>query len=305
MQRRALAQQYEARGVGWEAQAVAESLPIDRAGLTLHTRCSRFIARHRLRRGEPIWASDMAAGGAASGALERGWAALGAATGMQAAPTHRAVVTDALSFPLTAALGLRLAGVVPPAGEAVSLLLLGVEPGSELSGLAKWFELLTPLRDAAGASVRHGRLLFVGPLVPTRLHGSAQRLTDGDGRTLELSFLRGAYHAPAVQARLPPAPPHAACAFNSGLAEHVADWAPSLRPLLRAAVPLVFTSYHAPEAELDARTLRLRLGCRPHWAARPNPFASQLPHLDELFPGRVYRANAFLTVVRGGAKACN
>lgn len=28
----------------------------------------------------------------------------------------------------------------------------------------------------------------------------------------------------------------------------------------------------------------------------PNPFASELPHLDELFVGKTYAANAFLTV---------
>ena len=54
---------------------------------------------------------------------------------------------------------------------------------------------------------------------------------------------------------------------------------------------------HQHEAELDARTCAVRLRVpagRMHCA--PNPFASRLPHLDEVFPGRTYAANSFVTV---------
>ena len=50
---------------------------------------------------------------------------------------------------------------------------------------------------------------------------------------------------------------------------------------------------------LDARTLavllRVPLG-RFATGCTPNPFASRLPHLDQLFPGQSYHANAFLSV---------
>ena len=65
-------------------------------------------------------------------------------------------------------------------------------------------------------------------------------------------------------------------------------------------VPLAFTSYHQPEAELDARTLAVRLlRCKGQRKMKcmPNPFASRLPHLDYLFVGQVYVANAFLSVI--------
>ena len=66
-----------------------------------------------------------------------------------------------------------------------------------------------------------------------------------------------------------------------------------------ARIPIVLTSYHEVEAELDARTLvfgaRIPAACVLE-AAVPNPFASMLPHLDELFVGRTYNANAYRTI---------
>jgi len=44
-----------------------------------------------------------------------------------------------------------------------------------------------------------------------------------------------------------------------GLAEHCADWKDSLRLLVGAGVPLGLTSYHPPEAELDARALAIKV----------------------------------------------
>ena len=63
-------------------------------------------------------------------------------------------------------------------------------------------------------------------------------------------------------------------------------------------MPLALTSYHAQEAELDARTLKARLGARLVVSAQPNPFASRLPHLDEAFPGRAFAANSFITLTQ-------
>ena len=40
------------------------------------------------------------------------------------------------------------------------------------------------------------------------------------------------------------------------------------------------------------------LGARLDVSAQPNPFASQLPHLDEAFPGRAFAANSFITLTQ-------
>ena len=71
------------------------------------------------------------------------------------------------------------------------------------------------------------------------------------------------------------------------------------RVCLAAGVPLACSSYHAQEAELDARSLGARLGAKLLGGPQPNPFASELPHLDETFPGRSYAANSFLTLCVG------
>ena len=52
--------------------------------------------------------------------------------------------------------------------------------------------------------------------------------------------------------------PHLALALNSGLYDLHRSWTPTLAALLAARVPLALTSYHAQEAELDARTLKVR-----------------------------------------------
>ena len=80
------------------------------------------------------------------------------------------------------------------------------------------------------------------------------------------------------------------------------SWGPTLAALLAARAPLACTSYHAQEAELDARSLEARLGAHLVIAAEPNPFASQLPHLDDTFPGRAFAANSFLTIAVGYAR---
>ena len=211
----------------------------------------------------------------------------------------RAIASDALSFPLTVAHAAHLAGVTADATGRLSLLILGPERGAELSGRSKWAELL----DGHGLGAREVCACFVGPRVPASLDGrcTLQRTSAG---TLRFAFLRGVWHDAAVRARAPAThrAPQLALAFNSGLAEHAPGWLPTLRQLYwGSALPLACTSYHAPEAELDARTLAVRLRVPPErMECGPNPFASRLPHLDELFPGRTYTANAFLTVCHHG-----
>ena len=109
--------------------------------------------------------------------------------------------------------------------------------------------------------------------------------------------MRGTFHEADALPRRARAP-HLALALNSGLYDLHRSWTPTLAALLAARVPLALTSYHAQEAELDARTLQARLGARLIISAQPNPFASQLPHLDEAFPGRAFAANSFITLTQ-------
>ena len=172
---------------------------------------------------------------------------------------------------------------------------------AELSGLAKWAELLG---DAHGLNCSRLHVLFCGPEVPRKLDGTTRRVPHGDSGELVCAFVRDTWHgasaapAPPVAALLAAHPPQLALCFNSGLAEHARSWLPTLSDLYwRRRVPIACTSYHRPEAELDARTLAVRLGVLPrNLDCMPNPFASRLPHLDEAFPGRTFVSNAFLSV---------
>ena len=327
--RSALAAEAASRGESWEQQAKSQKHPIDTKGLNLHRKCIEYIAANGLKRGESPWLR------ASWKALEppspEDWSAYVAAAGVPKGIALRAIVSESLSFPLTAAYAARLAGVTADEDTgALSLLILGAET-VELSGLAKWAELLG--NDLGLGDVRALHLMFVGPEVPKGLDGTMRRfrtqppdsdlppepdeevdpleynrqMLDLDEDGVFCTFARGTWHGGAAhrimeilesQDTFLPPPPQLACAFNSGLAEHAYSWLPTLNELYwEGDVPLCCTSYHQGEAELDARTLAVRMRVpakRMH--CMPNPFASTLPHLDELFPGRVYSANAFLTV---------
>jgi len=332
-QRRALAERAAAEGQAWEAQAEAQKLPIDWGGLKLHRACAAEIQEHGLQRGAPVGLEATL-----SALCARRAAATGAPTRAKlrreerAAPPRRwrevalggsaleAVATDALSFPLSGALLAYLAGV--DGAETLTVHILGPEPAAELRCRRKWLAML-----AALPHVRSLRLLFCGPRVPARLDGVAEELVlteasggggagsggggRGAGGRLSLAFLRGDYHHRRPEAPAKFGQEQLAIAFHPGLAEHAADWAPSLRPLLRRGTPVGLTAYHPPEAELDARTLAALGGAAGAGGAgqlaaapRPNPLASRLPHLDELFPGRTYAANAFITLAAPGRGAC-
>jgi len=305
-QRRELAAASEARGLSWAEQAEEQGLPVDAAALRLHERCAGLISRHELRPGVPPWQP------AAPYASPASWDAFADATGMPGGsegapwrlgegrlavarrdgPALRAVLTDALSPPLTAVHALRLAGWGCASGVSeLRLLVLGAEGGAELSGAAKWLELLRAL-----PGVKRAYVFFVGPEVPKRLHRTRRTLRLG-GAFCKLCFVRGTFHEAEALPRRARAP-HLALALNSGLYDLHRSWTPTLAALLAARVPLALTSYHAQEAELDARTLQARLGARLVVSAQPNPFASQLPHLDEAFPGRAFTANSFITLTQ-------
>ena len=141
-QRRELAAALEARGLSWAEQAVSQGLPVDAAALRLHERCAGLISKHKLRPGVPPWQPSAPYASPAS------WEAFAHATGMPGGaegapwcvgegrlavarrdgPALRAVLTDALSPPLTAVHALRLAGWgCAPGVSELRLLVLGAE----------------------------------------------------------------------------------------------------------------------------------------------------------------------------------
>lgn len=315
-QRQQLAKAASERGQSWEEQAAAQKLEIDKRGFARHQKCMDYIQKKNLQRGVSPWLRKRALGGLDQPPPET-WQAYADAAGVPTSTAARAVISESLSFPLTAAHAARLAGITAdPSTGCLSLLVLGAEFGAELSGLEKWAELTG---DGHGlGEVRTLHILFCGPEVPAKLDGETRHFETATGCTLTCAFVRGAWHRRMADVLAPdsgllPAEDDAsdgdggvanlglaqlALCFNSGLAEHAAEWLPSLRDLFwRRRVPLACTSYHQAEAELDARTLAVRLRVpASQMECMPNPCASELPHLDQLFPGRVYTANAFLSV---------
>jgi len=302
-------------GEGWEAQALSQGLPIDADAFELYKRCRRVIGKYGLAQGVPLALEatvvPMVQSRAAGGRGEyRAWEDV---PGLPAKPGLRAVASDALSFPLTAALCISAAGVEPDAEGELLLAVLGPEMQSEMAGRRKWIATLGALPPI----VRRLRLLFVGPGVPDSLDGTSEvwpleeegsveprgakaaRHTASGTGVVEIAFVKGSYVRAARRAPISwRTRPAMAIAFHPGLAEHATDWEASLRALGKLGVPVALSAYHPPEAELDARCLRLTLApYRPRvLPAKENPFASLLPHLDELFPGRTYSANAFVTL---------
>ena len=166
---------------------------------------------------------------------------------------------------------------------------------AELAGAEHlWAELLDGSHGLHASSLC---VLFAGPHVPEKLDGQNRV---GCGGALRMCFLRGLWHEARHRTPSDLPPPQIALAFNSGLAEHAAGWLPTLQALyFGLRLPLAFTSYHQPEAELDARTLAVRLGVKvKRMDCMPNPFVSKLPHLDTIALGRTYRANGFLSVCK-------
>lgn len=118
-QRRALAEAAAARGESWEQQAHAQGLPISRAALVLHRRCARAIHTHGCEQGVAIGLDPMlramvslrrSKGEFRTAEAYSGWSDV---PGLPTAPGLRAIATDALSFPLTAAWLADQAGLPP------------------------------------------------------------------------------------------------------------------------------------------------------------------------------------------------
>lgn len=114
------------------------------------------------------------------------------------------------------------------------------------------------------------------------------------------------YHEFAAEAASNFEAPQLAVAFNSGIHEGAALWAPTLRHLAAARVPTALTAYSAWEAEQDAEMLR----CCVHEVARheedatagepqrsmevsveANPWNGLRPYLDPRASLSVFRMN--------------
>lgn len=77
------------------------------------------------------------------------------------------------------------------------------------------------------------------------------------------------------------------------------EWAPTLDILLDMNVPCCFTSYHAIEADFDARALRHVFGANVKVAAKENSFKSLLPHEDIVHTDKSFYANGYYTLFQG------
>eukprot|EP01065_Artemidia_motanka_P003410 TRINITY_DN11637_c0_g1_i1.p1 TRINITY_DN11637_c0_g1~~TRINITY_DN11637_c0_g1_i1.p1 ORF type:complete len:461 (+),score=122.29 TRINITY_DN11637_c0_g1_i1:136-1383(+) len=185
----------------------------------------------------------------------------------------------------------------------------------EVAGMPPSPHILEAVRAAAQQSAEHGvpldlRLLREGKEVYRKIQPARGQplgasliplphcASRGAPRVVVARCFRGKYEEYAVRV---PTPPHAAFAFNSGVADFAEDWLPAIQTgIVERGVPACFTSYHAEEARLDADTLRLRAGC-PVMAGSPmaNPFASPLSIPDDIRPGRLYRASEYVTLIAG------
>ena len=126
----ALVEAADGRGEAWEAQAQAQGVEFDAASVALHEQCAAYIAQHGVRRGRPPWMRRVALPEPVTS-----WAAYAQAAQQPADAVLRAVASDSLSFPLTAAYACHLAGVrANPRTGQLSLLILGPE-AAEIAGI--------------------------------------------------------------------------------------------------------------------------------------------------------------------------
>ena len=124
--RAALAQAAADRGEDWETQARNQGFEIDTSGVELHNQCAECIATHSLRRGRAPWKRSSKPVPACSS-----WEEYEHVCEMPGDAAFRAVISDSLSFPLTAAYAARIAGVsAEDTAGCLSLLVLGAEAGT-------------------------------------------------------------------------------------------------------------------------------------------------------------------------------
>lgn len=273
-QRSELAEAAAARGETWEQQAKLQHLEIDSRAYALNLKCYEYIQKHNLQRGVTPWLREAPLSKPANN-----WREYAEAAGVPRGGAVRSVISESLSFPLTAAFAARLSGVqADPNSGLLSLLVLGAEMGAELSGLEKWAELLG---DSHGLGhVRSLHVLFCGPRVPTKLDGETRSFRNDRDELLTCAFVRGPWHErcadilaessgllpsedDAIDAELGQANiglPQLCLAFNSGLAEHAGQWygSPCISTHLR-----VSPSFHCIMRPSQGGSDR-HVACPPH-----------------------------------------
>lgn len=280
--------------------------------LQLFAGCKDIIDEEELEKGVPQWLpySDLAESFFSQ--PSRGWSSYAELRQMpEFSPPFMALVTDALSAPLTLVHALGQFSEQPPTqdclhaalllkealnGGVLRIHLLGAEWEAEGAGEDKWMEVLHLLPSVQGLE-----LTLVGPALPEESHGASSELhvllgDEKEGRPYSLRFWRGNYEAFMLETDY--SAPHLAVAFHSGLADFREDWRPALSPLVARGVPLLFTHYHQHEAEFDLRTLKLHFNARVLEGHGANPYQSLLP-IPDVFEGRVYYCNHFMTLVWG------
>jgi hypothetical protein len=231
-------------------------------------------------------------------------------------PPFMALVSDALSFPLTVVYALLQCVSAPSpaceppanllkealAGGSLRIHLLGAEWDSEGTGEDKWMEILHLL-----PGVHSLELVLVGPSLPEEAHQTTKEMSvmlgdEKEGRPYCLKYWKGTYEAFMVGDDY--VLPHLAVAFHSGLADFREEWRPAVTPLINRGVPLVLTHYHRHEADFDCRTLRCHFQAHiigDNFAL--NPYQSLLP-IPDVFEGRVYYCNHYLTIAWGRVSDC-
>jgi len=88
-------------------------------------------------------------------------------------------------------------------------------------------------------------------------------------------------------------------AFNPGLRLSMAEWTPTIKSLIAANVPCVFTSYNRDEAILDAQHVK-RTGAKIVWQEKWNRWTGQRVPSDYLGDELCRFENAFTLGFRGG-----
>lgn len=283
--------------------------------LQLFAACKDIIDEEEMEKGEPQWLaySDLPQSFLES-KQPAGWSSYAELRGMPTfSPPFMALVTDALSFPLTLvhALGQCL---TPPsaacsptaillkealAGGVLRIHLMGAEWDSEGTGEDKWMEILHLLPD-----IKALELVLVGPSLPDECHEASSEMCamladEKEGRPYTLTFWKGNYE---VYMQNPDyTPPHLAVAFHSGLADLREEWRPAITPLINRGIPLLLTHYHKLEADFDYRTLKCHF--KAHIVGDNfslNPYQSLLP-IPDVFEGRVYYCNHFTTLAWGSS----
>ena len=168
----------------------------------------------------------------------------------------------------------------------------------------------TPAASAAAlgalcALLEHGpwRSILVLLVGPNCAGAEAETFAPAVAATATAPALLVRYARRAYEEVEPPFFPHAAFAFQAGFWGYD-TWRPAVARLCREAVPLVFTSYNAAEAEDDADALDgWALGGLWRWRPEPNPWRSlaREPRAAEL-PRALYE-NACVACYGGEAEA--